>query len=80
MTCQVGRKLLMEVIRLSAQEYDRPNSAFMLFYERSEELEPCRQPKPPAAAATQPAAADAARSDAASEPAGECCGPVWSAS
>jgi len=53
---------------LKMQEYDRPNSAFMLFYERSEALEPCRQPRPAAEAADLPAAG--AAQPAASQPAG----------
>ena len=49
----------------AAQEYDRPNSAFMLFYERSEELEPCRQPRPQPTPPEQPSAAAGATGTAA---------------
>lgn len=36
---------------MSVQEYDRPNSAYMLFYERSEALEPFERLRAAAAAA-----------------------------
>ena len=57
-----------------AQEYDRPNSAYMLFYERSEALEPVERLRAAAAAAASPGAgawappADEAAVSAAEQP------------
>lgn len=56
------------------QEYDRPNSAYMLFYERSEALEPVERLRAAAAAAANPGAnawappADEAAVSAAEQP------------
>ena len=54
------------------QEYDRPNSAYMLFYERSEALEPVERLRAAASAAANPgASAWAPPADEAAVPAAE---------
>ena len=50
MVCAHSKQLLV------VQEYDRPNSAYMLFYERSEALEPVERLRAAASAAANPGA------------------------
>ena len=69
-----GVALGPEYLVFVVQEYDRPNSAYMLFYERSEALEPVERLRAAASAAASPGAsawappADEAAVSAAEQP------------
>ena len=56
----MARRLVKHGWRLRLQEYDRPNSAYMLFYERADCLEPVTMMDEIAAAAPREAASQAA--------------------